>query len=66
MFDALPILQQAEEVRVIAIAGSDADPATQEADGDICTALTRHKVKCGAIEHILRMPMSDDALRNRQ
>jgi len=52
VFDALPILQQAQEVRVIAIAGSDADPATQEADGDICTALTRHKVKCGAIEHI--------------
>lgn len=52
VFDALPILQQAEEVRVIAITGSDADPVTQEADGDICTALTRHKVKCGAIEHL--------------
>ena len=50
VFDALPILQQAEEVRVIAITGSDS--AAQEADGDICTALRRHKVNCRDIEHI--------------
>ena len=53
VFDALPILQQAEYVRMVTIHATG-DSAGQEVDGSICTALTRHNVNCRAIEHIAR------------
>ena len=51
-FDALPILQQAEEVRVVTISADEPDASSEERDLDICTALVRHDVKCRATEHI--------------
>jgi nucleotide-binding universal stress UspA family protein len=51
VFDALPLLQQAEAVRVISL-GPDTPDANPDADLDICTALVRHNVKCKATERI--------------
>jgi nucleotide-binding universal stress UspA family protein len=52
VFDALPLLQQAEDVRVVSIGADEPDASLQECDLDICAALVRHKVKCRATERI--------------
>jgi len=52
VFDALPLLQQAEAVRVISLGPDTPDANPDEADLDICTALVRHHVKCKATERI--------------
>ena len=51
-FDALPLLQQAEDVRVVTISADEPDASSEERDLDICTALVRHDVKCRATKHI--------------
>ena len=51
VFDALPLLQQAEDVRVVTISPDEAG-LLQQPDDDICTTLQRHKVNCKATEHI--------------
>jgi nucleotide-binding universal stress UspA family protein len=52
VFDALPLLQKAEDVRVVSIGAGEADARLEEADLDICTALLRHNVKCKATQRI--------------
>jgi nucleotide-binding universal stress UspA family protein len=53
VFDALPILQRAKEVKVVWV-----NPQSEEADpgdipaADICTALARHAVKCEATQQL--------------
>lgn len=51
VFDALPLLQQAEAVKVVWVNPKD-DSATVDdvPTGDLCTALARHRIKCEAVE----------------
>ncbi len=51
VFDALPLLQQADEVKVVWVnpQAEGAAPVDVPA-GDICAALARHGVKCEATE----------------
>ena len=54
VFDALPLLQQAQEVKVIWVNPQDeGGSAVDVPAGDICAALARHGVKCEAI-HVAR------------
>jgi nucleotide-binding universal stress UspA family protein len=46
VFDALPLLQQAEDVAVVTFAPEDSALPSHVAEPHICTALTRHGVKC--------------------
>jgi nucleotide-binding universal stress UspA family protein len=49
VYDALPILQQADAVRVVAAKASNEAATTDDVRaGDICTALARHGVTCEA------------------
>ena len=51
MFDALPLLQQADEVKVVWVNPQDEGAASADVPaGDICAALARHGVKCEATE----------------
>jgi nucleotide-binding universal stress UspA family protein len=51
VFDALPLLQQAQEVRVVWVNPQDEGGAAVDVPaGDICAALARHGVKCEATE----------------
>ena len=52
VFDALPLLQQAEDVKVVTIGGVKPDRGLDESDLDICNSLLRHNVKCKSTEHI--------------
>jgi len=52
VFDALPLLQQAEDVRVVTISDDMLDPGREDRDLDICNTLHRHDVKCKSTEHI--------------
>lgn len=53
VFDALPILQRAKEVKVVWInPQSEHDVAQDIPAADICAALARHGVKCQATEQI--------------
>jgi nucleotide-binding universal stress UspA family protein len=48
-YDALPILQRAREVRVVRVnPQSEREPAQDLPASDICAALARHGVRCGA------------------
>jgi nucleotide-binding universal stress UspA family protein len=51
-FDALPLLQQAEDVRVVTISADEPDASSEADDLDLCAALVRHNVKCKATERI--------------
>jgi nucleotide-binding universal stress UspA family protein len=51
VFDALPILQRAKEVKVVWVnPQSEHDLAQDIPAADICTTLARHGVKCQATE----------------
>jgi nucleotide-binding universal stress UspA family protein len=51
VFDALPILQRAKEVKVVWVnPQSEHDLAQDIPAGDICAALARHGVKCYAAQ----------------
>ena len=51
VFDALPLLQQAQEVKVIWVNPQDEGGVASDVPaGDICVALARHGVKCEATE----------------
>jgi nucleotide-binding universal stress UspA family protein len=50
VFDALPLLQHAEDVRVVTDGGDG--PGLKDPDLDICNTLLRHNVKCKSTEHI--------------
>ena len=51
VFDALPLLQQADEVKVVWVNPQDEGGAAADVPaGDICAALARHGVKCEATE----------------
>lgn len=53
VFDALPILQQAQAVKVIWVNPQDERERAQDLPAaDICTALARHGVKCEATEAV--------------
>jgi nucleotide-binding universal stress UspA family protein len=52
VFDALPLLQLAEDVKVVSIGGDKPDPGLEDSDLDICNTLLRHKVKCKSTELI--------------
>ena len=53
VFDALPILQRAKEVKVVWVnPQSEHDVAQDIPAADICAALARHGVKCQATEQI--------------
>ena len=53
VFDALPILQCAKEVRVVWVNPQSERERTQDVPaGDICAALARHGVKCEAVEEV--------------
>lgn len=53
VFDALPILQRAKEVKVVWVnPQSEHDLARDIPAADICTALARHGVKCQATEQL--------------
>ena len=53
VYDALPILQRAKEVKVIWVnPQSEREFAQDVPAADICTALHRHGVKCGATERV--------------
>lgn len=50
-FDALPLLQQAQEVKVVWVNPQDEGGSAGDVPaGDICAALARHGVKCEATE----------------
>jgi len=49
VFDALPLLQRAEEVKAITVRPQEEQGSTVAAPaGDICAALARHGVKCAS------------------
>ena len=51
IFDALPLLQRAEEVKVITVSPQGEEGSTVHVPaGDICAALARHGVKCAATD----------------
>jgi nucleotide-binding universal stress UspA family protein len=53
VFDALPLLQRAKEVRVIRVnPQSESEFAQNIPAADICTALARHGVKCEATQAV--------------
>jgi nucleotide-binding universal stress UspA family protein len=53
VFDALPILQRAKEVRVVWVNPQSEQESAQDIPAaDICTALARHGVKCQATEQV--------------
>lgn len=53
VFDALPILQRANNVRVVWVnPQSEGEPAQDFPAADICAALARHAVKCEALEDV--------------
>ena len=53
VYEALPVLQRAREVRVVWVnAQSERERAQDVPTGDICAALARHGVKCEATEQI--------------
>jgi nucleotide-binding universal stress UspA family protein len=53
VFDALPILQRAREVKVAWVNPQSERERTQDVPtGDICAALARHGVKCEAVEDV--------------
>jgi nucleotide-binding universal stress UspA family protein len=53
VFDALPILQRAKQVKVVWVnPQSEHDLAQDIPAADICTALARHGVKCQATEQV--------------
>lgn len=53
VFDALPILQRAAEVKVVWVnPQSERERAQNVPAGDICATLARHGVKCEAIEQL--------------
>jgi nucleotide-binding universal stress UspA family protein len=49
-FDALPLLQKAESVRVLWISPDDSGAADDVPAADLATALARHNVRCEAAE----------------
>jgi nucleotide-binding universal stress UspA family protein len=54
IFDALPILQRAMDVKVVWVnPQSESDIAIDFPAADICAALARHSVKCEATQHVL-------------
>ena len=53
VFDALPILQRAKEVRVVWVnPQSEGEPPGDIPAADICAALARHAVKCEATQRL--------------
>jgi nucleotide-binding universal stress UspA family protein len=53
VFDALPILQRAKEVKVVWVnPQSEGEPPGDIPAADICAALARHAVKCEATERL--------------
>jgi len=50
--DAPPLLQQAQDVRIISLGPDKPDASPDEADLATCTALVRHHIKCKATERI--------------
>jgi nucleotide-binding universal stress UspA family protein len=53
VFDALPLLQRAKEVRVIWVNPQSEGELVQDIPAaDICTALARHGVKCEATQAV--------------
>jgi nucleotide-binding universal stress UspA family protein len=52
VFDALPLLQQADAVKVVTIRFDELGPDRDEHDLDISSSLVRHNVRCNATEPI--------------
>jgi nucleotide-binding universal stress UspA family protein len=52
VFDALPLLQHADDVKVVAIRGEQPNTEQNELDVDICSNLVRHNVRCKTTEQI--------------
>ena len=52
VFDAVPFLQGAEDVKVIRIDSSEEADDSRQPATDICTALARHGVRCQATEMV--------------
>jgi nucleotide-binding universal stress UspA family protein len=52
VFDALPLLQQADDVKIVTIRSDEFDSRRDHHDLDICTSLARHDVRCNATELI--------------
>jgi nucleotide-binding universal stress UspA family protein len=52
VFDALPLLQQADAVKVVTIRFDELGPDREEHDLDISSSLVRHNVRCNATEPI--------------
>jgi nucleotide-binding universal stress UspA family protein len=52
VFDALPLLQQAEDVKVLSVRDDQSDPGLEDRDLDICNTLLRHNVKCKSTEYV--------------
>jgi nucleotide-binding universal stress UspA family protein len=53
VFDALPILQQAKSVRIVAVSQQSADETAEDAASmDISGTLERHGVRCGPVQTV--------------
>jgi nucleotide-binding universal stress UspA family protein len=52
VFDAVPLLQQAEAVKIISVSTDEFEPDPEDREYDICSTLVRHNIKCTATEHI--------------
>ncbi|NJO32325.1 MAG: universal stress protein [Rhodospirillales bacterium] len=50
VFDALPLLQQAQDVAVLTVAADGADLPSHRTQPDICASLARHGVTCRATQ----------------
>ncbi len=54
VFDALPLLQQADDVAIVTFTPDNTAHPSHAAEPHICTALARHGVKCRAIESMTK------------
>jgi nucleotide-binding universal stress UspA family protein len=54
VFDALPLLQQAEDVAIVNFAPDETEHPSHAVEAHICTALARHGIKCRAIESMTK------------
>jgi nucleotide-binding universal stress UspA family protein len=52
VFDALPLLQHADDVKVVTICGEEPPTDQDKLDTDVCGSLLRHNVRCKVTERI--------------
>jgi nucleotide-binding universal stress UspA family protein len=50
VFDALPLLRQADDVAVFTVTADENEPPSHTTEPDICACLARHGVKCRATQ----------------